>query len=106
MQYFHWSINYNKQTSSNVSYRPRLVGLLFAKDFQSRVVLGESLCFLQLLSAAGFYPARFLENFFFLKKAIISVTTSCGNILTSKFKHARRPTESKHTVDPPSVNAS
>ena len=105
MQYFHWSINYNRQ-SSNVSYRPRLVGLLFAKDFHSRVVLGESLCFLQLLSAAGVYPARFLENFFFLKKAIISVTTSCGNILTSKFKHARRPTESKHTVDPPSVNAS
>ena len=69
------------------------------------MVLGESLCFLQLLSAAGFYPARFLENFFF-KKAISSVMTSCGNILTSKFKYARRPTESKHTVNPPSVNAS
>ena len=70
------------------------------------MVLGESLCFLQLLSAAGFYPARFLENFFFFKKAISSVMTSCGNILTSKFKYARRPTESKHTVNPPSVNAS
>lgn len=31
---------------------------------------------------------------------------SCGNILTSKFKYARRPTESKHAVNPPSVNAS
>ena len=84
------------------------MGLLFAQDFHSTVVLGESLCFLQLLSAAAFYPARFLENFFFffLKKAISSDMTSCGNILTSKFKHARRPTESKHTVDPPSVNAS